>query len=140
MADRGALGGVIAGKFHALALDLAQDRVDELGARARLGQLDGLGDRGVGRDVGVEQLVEAEQQRRADLRLEPAIDVPGNDPVERRPPLNGAEDEPLGKGAVTGVEVAGVAVQCAVGVGALLLDAPQDGQRGAAGGAGWHRS
>jgi hypothetical protein len=66
--------------------------------------------------------------------------VLGDDPVERGTSLNGAEDEPLGQGAVTGVEVAGVAVQRTIGVGTLLFHAAQDGQRGATGGAGRHRS
>ena len=66
------------GSSSALALDPAQHGVDEPVARAGLGQLDGLGDRGVGGDAVEEQeLEEPELQRGADGRLELAVDVRG---------------------------------------------------------------
>ena len=76
VADRGAGGGVVGRQLDALALHAAQHRVDELVARAGLGQLDGLADRGVRGDaVEEQQLEEPELQRGADRRLERALDV-----------------------------------------------------------------
>jgi len=58
-----------AARFVAFSLGAAQHGVDDAVAPARLGQLDGLRDRRVVGDAGVEQLVEADPQRRADARL-----------------------------------------------------------------------
>ena len=66
-------GVVVARQLDALALDAAQDRVDHPVPGARLGELDGLRDRGVvGDAVQEQQLLEPEVQRRADAVVEPA--------------------------------------------------------------------
>jgi hypothetical protein len=68
--DGGALGGVVGGQGDAVARDAAQDGVDDRVSGAGLGELDGVGDRGVGgHAVEVEELEEPELERGADARL-----------------------------------------------------------------------
>jgi hypothetical protein len=136
VADRGSRGCRVGGQLDALALHAAEHRVDEPVPRARLGQLDGLADRSVrGDSVEEHELEEPELERCAHARLEVAIDVGGDDVVERQAPLDGAEGQLLGEPAVARLEVARLAVQRAVGVGAVGERAQHDGVRGAASGA-----
>ena len=86
----------------------------------------------VGDAVEEQQLLEAEVQRRAHVRASmrlPAGHLP-EDPVVGAAALDGAEGEPLGERAVARVETRGVRVQRAVGVGAALERAHDDGMRG----------
>ena len=115
----------------------AQDGVDEAGAGARLalGELDGLGDRGVrGHAVQERQLEHAEPQRAEHGGLElgqrPARERHDH-VVERVPPLHDAVGEPHGQRAVAGAQVQSprLAVQRAVRVGALLEHAARDCER-----------
>ena len=83
VAHGGARGRRVRGQLGALALDAAQDGVDDAVAGARLGELDRLGDRRVRRDaVEEQQLVEPELQRGADARLEPPRRPLGDEVVE----------------------------------------------------------
>ena len=136
VADRRPRGRRVGRQLGALALHAAQHGVDQPVSRARLGQLDRLADRRVGgHPVEEQQLEEAELQRRADARLERAIDVARDDVVERQAALDGAEGQLLGQRAIARLEAAGLAVQRPIGVGALGQRAQHDGVRGAAGGA-----
>jgi hypothetical protein len=104
-------------------------------ARARLGQLDRLGDRGVlGHPVEEQQLEQAELERGPHARLEPALRALVDDVVERQPALHGAEGELLGQRAVARAQLAGLAVQRPVRPGALGQHPPDHRVRGAAGG------
>jgi hypothetical protein len=88
-----------------------------------------------GDPVEEQELEQAELQRRPDRGLERAIDVAGDDVVQREASLDGAEGQLLGQGAIARLEAAGLAVQRAIGVGALGQRAQHYGVRGAAGGA-----
>src|SRR5262249_8547309 len=123
-----------------LALDAAQNGVDDLVAVAGLGQLDRLGDRGVVRDARVQQLVQADPERRPHARLELALrELPG-DPRERPLALDRAVPEPHRERAGGGVELGGLARERAVGERVLLEDAAHDAVRDDAGGARAHQT
>ena len=129
VADRRALGRVVGGQLDALALDPAQDRVDDAVALTRLGELDGLGDRRVVRDARVEQLVEADPQRGADAGLEPALrELPG-DPRQRPLALNRAVGEAHRQRALARIQVGGLAAERAIRERVLLEDAAHDAMR-----------
>ena len=90
-------------------------------------EADRLGDGGVGGDVvEVAELVGSDAQGGAHLRVE-AGDRPASQfldgVVERAPPLDGAEGDALGEGAVAGVELHCSRLEGPVGVGVLLEDA-----------------
>jgi hypothetical protein len=136
VADRRPRRRRVGRQLVALALHAAQHGVDQPVPRAGLGQLDRLADRGVSGDAVEEQeLEEAELQRRPDARLERAIDVDGDDVVERQAALDGAEGQLLGQRAIARLEAAGLAVQRSIGVRALGQRAHHHGVRRAAGGA-----
>ena len=132
VADRRARGRRVGGQLDALALHPAQHGVDEPVARAGLGQLDGLADRGVGgHAVEEHELEEPELQRGAHARIERSIHVRGDDMVERQAPLDRPEGQLLGQRAIARLEAAGLAVQCPIGVRALAEGAQDHGMRGA---------
>ena len=109
-------------------------------ARRALGQLDRLADRRVGGDAVQEgELEHAEPQRGEHGGLELRDRPPRqrlDHVVERRAALDDAVGEPHGERAVTRLEAvaARLAVQRAVGVGALLEDPPDDRVRAGASG------
>ena len=74
--------------------------------------------------------VEAEPQGRGHGRLELPRDVAGGDPRQRPLALHGPEGELLGQRPVARLEVARLALQRPVGVGALLEHPPDDRVRG----------
>ena len=126
--------------LRALARRPAQDRVDQPGGARRVaaGELDGLVDGGVRRDaVEVEQLEEPEPQGGAHGRVERlhgAFGELGGDVVKRAGALHRAVGELGGQRALAAVEAVGSAAQGAVGPGAVLEDAAQDGVGGPASG------
>ena len=132
MRDRRARGRVVWRQGGQLAARGApQDRVDELvpAAAPALGELDALADGGVRGDaVEEDELVEPEPQRRERLGIElvrrarELLDVM----VERELALHRAVGELHRQRPLARVEAARLAVQGAVGVGALLEDAPDD--------------
>ncbi len=120
-----------------LAGGAPQDGVDEPGAAARLalGQLDRLADRRVGGDAVQEgELEHAEPQRGEHGGLELGHRPAGqrlDHVVERRAALDHPVGQPHGERPVTRLQAvtARLAVQRAVGVGALLEDPLNDGVR-----------
>jgi hypothetical protein len=127
---------------RALARSAPQHRVDELEARAagRLRQLDALVDRRVWCDaVEEQQLQHAEPQRVAHRRVEP-LDGPagagGDHVVERAAALDHAVRKARRERALARIEAGARRLrrERAIGVGAVLLDAPQHGRGDAAGG------
>ena len=136
MRDRGAGRRVVGRQPRQLAGGAAQDGVDELVAAAIAGlrELDALADDRV-RAAAVEEreLVEAEPQRRQRRRIE-LVDGPRellDHVVEAQAPLHGAERELHRERPLARVEAAHLAVQRAIGVRAVLEDAPHDGEGGA---------
>ncbi len=126
---RGVLAQIAEERVGAFARGTTQYRVDEAvtGAGGRavcLCQLDGVRDDGaVGGAAQIQQLVQAETQRREQRRVEPCGCSPRetlDHVVERAAPLDGAEREAHRKRAVARVERARLGLQSAVGVGALL--------------------
>ncbi len=83
--------------------------------------------------VEVEQLLEPQPQRGADLRVQPPFRVLGDDPVQRALALDDAEHEPLGERPLARLEVLGLRAQRAIGVGTLFEDAAHHPQGGRAG-------
>ena len=104
-------------------------------ARAALRELDALPhDRVRGDPVEERELVEPEPQR----RQRPGVELVDrarellDEVVERQPPLDGPERELHRQRPLARIEVLRLAVQRAVGVRALLEDAPDDGEGDAA--------
>src|SRR6185312_4188837 len=85
-----------------------------------------------GHAVEEQQLVEPEPQRSGDggVELVDRTRERGDVVVERAEPLDRAERELAREGTVAAHEIARLRVQRAVGVGALLGHAPQDGEGG----------
>jgi hypothetical protein len=129
----------VVGELDPLTGHAAQNRVDDLVARAGLRELDRGADRRVLARAGEQQLVEPEPERGAHLVLEVARGHPPDDPVEGALALHGAEGQALGQRDVPGVlQAIELLAQRAIGVGAGLEDAPDDGEGGGAGGADGH--
>jgi hypothetical protein len=90
----------------AFPLRAAQYRVEQglgPGLFQLVGATDGFTDGGVGRDAGVEQLVEADQQQRFDIgvgRLERLLQQPGRQRRQSWLPARGAERQVLGETAI----------------------------------------
>ena len=72
---------------------------------------------------------------RAHARIERAVDVGGDDVIERQAPLDGPEGQLLGQRAIARLEAAGLAVQRPIGIRALAQGAQHHGVRRAASGA-----
>ena len=141
-ASAGVASGRASTSRRRLAGGAPQDGVDEPGAAARgaLGELDRLADRRVrGHAVQEHELEHPEPQRGQDGGLEPRDRPSGqllDHVVERRAALDDAVGEPRGERAVARIEAvaARLAVQRAVGVGALLEDPSNDRVRAGASG------
>ena len=142
VADRRLLGGGVGESaeelLRALARGASEHGVDETVARATpaLGELDGVGDdRVVGRATQVEQLVQAEPERGQHGRVEALHRAPGellDQVIERGLALDRAEGQAHRQRAVAWIEIARLGLQRVIGVGALLEDAAQHGERAAA--------
>ncbi len=153
MGERGAGRVVVveaAEQLAALASGATQDRVDEAGATAAaappLRERDGLIDgRVIGFAAAVEQLVEAEAERRPQRRVDPlggTVGEPGDEVVGRPAALHGPVGERLRLRALTPLEPepAGRGAERAIRPGVLLEDAPDGLERGSAcGGRRAHR-
>jgi hypothetical protein len=88
-----------------------------------------------GHAVEEHELEEPELQRGAHGWIEVAVDVGGDDVVERQAALDRPEGELLGQRPVARLEAPGLAVQRPIGVRAVAQGAQHHGMRGTASGA-----